>query len=131
MDPISIALSLMMKNPATTVSTVQALTAPAVVDVAKMQTSFADLSKGVLKCYHKSATFNFSDVLQTPWSRQTQYAADNSAVIKIRYSGITSTQYEMVVAVMVQKDKVRTHVLFDNAVVPYNKKCQLEEWSSA
>ena len=131
MDPISIALTLLMKNPGVVTSAVQGATAPAVVDVAKMQASFADLSRGVLQCYHKTAYYQFSDVVQQPWLRQNQYAADNSVVVRIRYTGLSAARYEMVVAIMVQSDKVRTTVLADNAIIPFNKKCQLEEWSGA
>ena len=112
-------------------STLRAATAPGVVDLAKMQSSVVDLSKGVLSCYHKTARFQIVDVVQAPWSRQSQYAADNSAVMKIRFSGVSRAQYEMTVAVMVKDNKVRTAVLADNALVPYNRKCQLEEWTGA
>jgi hypothetical protein len=134
MEPISIALALLMKNPnlaSTAATAAQSARAPAPIDVSKMQASFADLSRGVLKCYHKTAHYELSDVIQQPWPRQAQYAAENSAVVRIRYTGISTTRYEMVVAIMVQKDKVRTSVINDSAIVPYNKKCQLEEWSGA
>jgi hypothetical protein len=39
--------------------------------------------------------------------------------------------YEMVVAVMAKDNKVRTAVLADTATIPYNKKCQLEDWTGA
>ncbi len=131
MDPATIALTLLMKHPDVASSAVQSATAPAVVDVAKMQSSFADLSKQVLLCYHKTARFRDSDVVQRPWARQVQYAADNSAVLRIRYQGVSMTSYEMIVAVMVKQNKVRTAVVADNALIPYNKKCQLEEWTGA
>ena len=128
---ISLALALLMKNPDVATSALKQATAPAVIDVAKMQASFADLSRGVLQCYHKSARFQQSDVVQKPWSRQAQYAANNSAVIRIRYSGVSSTPYVMDVAVMVKDAKVRTVVIADNALIPASRKCQLEEWSGA
>ena len=46
------------------------------------------------------------------------------------FSGITTAQYQMLVAVMVKGNSVRTAVIQENTVVPYNKKCELEEWSS-
>lgn len=64
MDPVTIALTLLMKHPATAAAGVQEAAKPAVVDVAKMQSSFADLSKEVLLCYHKSARFRSADKLQ-------------------------------------------------------------------
>ena len=131
MDPVSLALALLVKHPDMAASAVQSATKPAVVDVAKMQESFADLSKQILLCYHHTARFRQSDVVQRPWSRQAQYAADNSAVLRIRYQGLTMTTYEMTVAVMVKEKKVRTAVVADSATVPYSKKCQLEDWTGA
>jgi hypothetical protein len=95
MDPVSIALTLLMKHPSAAASAIE------------------------------------NDVIQQPWARQSQYAADNSAVVRIRYTGLLTTTYEMVVAVMVKNDQVRTAVLGDTALVPFNKKCQLEQWSGA
>ena len=131
MEPISLALTLLMNNPTTVVNGVQQATKPAVIDVTKMQASFADLSKEVLLCYHKSARFRSADKLQQPWERQTQYAAENSAVVRIKYTGVSSAKYQMDVAVMVKSGKVRTAVINDSAVIPYNKRCQLEEWTGA
>lgn len=131
MDPVSIALALLMKHPSETAAALEKATAPAVVDVARMHESFADLSTGILRCYHKTAHYRVSDVIQQPWQRQSQYAADNSAVVRIQYTGLSNSRYEMVVAVMVRKDQVRTAVLADTALVPFNRKCQLEQWSGA
>ncbi|MEY8689435.1 MAG: hypothetical protein AB9M53_06095 [Leptothrix sp. (in: b-proteobacteria)] len=130
MDPVTIALTLLLKNPAQTATTVQNATEPGQIDVAKMQGSLADLSRGVLTCYHKTARFNQVDVLQLPWDRQQQYAADNSAVLKIAYQGVSMARYEMAVAVMTKGNAVRTSVLADNAIIPYSKKCKLEEWTT-
>ena len=118
------------KNPDLAASAAQSMTAPGTVDVAKMQGSLVDLSKGILTCYHKSAKFRQTDIVKTPWERQGQYAAERSAVIMITFSGITTAQYQMLVAVMVKGNSVRTAVIQENTVVPYNKKCELEEWSS-
>jgi hypothetical protein len=131
MDPVSIALALLMKHPTEAASAVEKATAPALIDVARMHESFADLSTGILKCYHKTAHYQIADVVQQPWPRQSQYAADNSAVIRIRYTGLSTASYEMVVAVMVRNDQVRTAVLADTAIVPFSKKCQLEQWTGA
>lgn len=131
MEPVSLALSILLKNPSIAKSALDKTTAPAIVDVSKMQGSFADMSRGVLQCYHKTARFINADVLGSPWKRQDQYAAQNSMVVKIRYAGVSTATYEMVVAVMAKDDKVRTAVLADSATVPYSKKCQLEEWTGA
>ena len=118
------------KNPDLAASAAQSMTAPGTVDVAKMQGSLVDLSKGILTCYHKSAKFRQTDIVKTPWERQGQYAAERSAVIMITFSGITTAQYQMLVAVMVKGNSVRTAVIQENTVIPYSKKCELEEWSS-
>ncbi len=129
MDPLSFALSMFLKNPEMSASVAKTAAAPAVVDVGKMKASFADLSMGILQCYHKTARYQLADVVQTPWPRQGQYSADKSAVIKIQFTGMSNTKYEMLVAVMRQEEKFRTVVISDSAMVPYNKKCQLENWS--
>lgn len=134
MDPVTIALSLLMKNPnmvSSAAEAAQRATSPGIVDVAKMQTSVADLARGVITCYHKTASFRSVDVAQGPWVRQSQYAADNSAVMRINYQGVTGMPYQMIVAVMAKENQVRTAVLSDNATVPYSKRCQLEEWTGS
>jgi hypothetical protein len=131
MDPVSLALTLLLKNPGVATSAIDKATAPAAVDVSKMQGSFADLSRGVLQCYHKTGRFINADYVGSPWKRQAQYAADNSMVVRIRYTGVSTMPYEMVVAVMAKDNKVRTAVLADTATIPYNKKCQLEDWTGA
>ena len=131
MEPVTIALSLLLKNPSLAASAVGQATAPAPVDRARMQESFADLSKSILLCYHKSARFRSTDLLGSPWNRQAQYGAVNSMVVRIHYTGVSMTQYQMVVAVMAKPGKVRTAVLQDSAVVPYSKKCELEDWTGS
>ncbi|MEY8688908.1 MAG: hypothetical protein AB9M53_03390 [Leptothrix sp. (in: b-proteobacteria)] len=120
----------LLKNQDLTTAAVQNATAPGQVDVAKMHGSLADLSRGVLTCYHKTARFSQVDVVQQPWDRQQQYGADNSAVLKISYQGMTMARYEMAVAVMTKSNAVRTSVIADNAIIPYSKKCKLEEWTT-
>lgn len=132
MDPVTIALSLLMKNPNVAHSAAevaQRATAPGIVDVAKMQTSVADLARGVIACYHKTARFRSVDVGQGAWNRQSQYGADNSALMRIQYSGITGMPHQMVVAVMAKENQVRTAVLSDSDPIPYSKRCQLEDWT--
>lgn len=130
MDPISLLLMAMAKNPEMTASAARSINAPGAVDVAKMRGSLVDLSKGVLTCYHKSATFRQTDIVKTPWERQGQYGAERSAVVKITFTGLTSTQYEMLVAVMVRGNSVRAAVIAENTLVRYNKNCVLEDWAS-
>jgi hypothetical protein len=128
MDPISLLVFALAKNPDATASAAKSLTTPGTVDVAKMQGSLVDLSNGVLACYHKTAKFHQTDIVKTPWERQSQYAAERSAVIRIKFSGISMAQYEMVVAVMAKGNSVRAAVIAENALIPYNKKCVLEDW---
>lgn len=130
MDPITLLVAALAKNPDMAASAAQSLTIPGTVDVAKMQTSLVDLSRGILTCYHKTAKFRQTDVVKTPWERQGQYGAERSAVIKISFTGVTGIPYEMLVAVMAKENSVRTAVIAESTVVPYNKRCVLEEWAS-
>ncbi len=130
MDPISLLVMALAKNPDLAASAVESAVKPGAVDVAKMQTSLADISRGILSCYHKTAKFRQTDILTTPWDRAWQYNAERSAVLQITFQGITSTQYQMVVAVMAKGNAVRSAVIRENTLVPYSKKCQLEEWST-
>ncbi len=52
-------------------------------------------------------------------------------MLRIQYSGLTAAHYQMVVAVMAKDNQLRTAVLQDSATVPYNKHCQLEEWTGS
>jgi hypothetical protein len=131
MDPVSILVMALAKNPDLAASAVESATKPGAVDVAKMQTSLADVSRGILTCYHKTAKFRQTDIIATPWERAWQYNAERSAVLRISFQGISSTPYQMVVAVMAKGNAVRSAVINENTLIPYNKKCQLEEWSTA
>ena len=131
MEPVTMLLLAALKNPeavGTAASAAQNLTKPGEVDVARMQGSLVDLSKGILTCYHKTARFHQVDVLKTPWERQGQYGAEKSAVLRIKFSGMSTMNYEMVVAVMLKGDSVRSAVIAESSLVPYSKKCSLEDW---
>lgn len=128
MDPITLLVSALAKNPDLAANVAKNLTTPGAVDVARMQTSLVDLSKGILSCYHKTAKFRQTDVVKTPWERQNQYGAERSAVLKISFTGMTGTPYEMLVAVMAKENSVRSAVIAESTIVPYNKRCALEEW---
>jgi len=131
MDLVSLAFSFILQHPNVAAAGAKEIAKPGTVNVAQMQSSFADLSKGILNCYHRTARYQAADVVQKPWERQGQYGADNSAVIHIRYSGITGAQYQMLVAVLSKDGRfIRSAVLQDTAVVPYSKKCGLENWTS-
>ncbi|RYF16285.1 MAG: hypothetical protein EOO30_11460 [Comamonadaceae bacterium] len=128
MDPVSLLVTLMMKNPDATAAAANAALAPGVVDVARMQGSLVDLSQGILTCYHRTARFRQTDILGSPWDRQWQYGAEQSAVLRIKFTGVTGTPYEMIVAVMGKGNAVRSAVIAENSIVPYNKRCVLEQW---
>lgn len=130
MDPVTLLVAALAKNPDLAASAVEAATRPGTVDVAKMQTSLVDVSRGILTCYHRTAKFRQTDIVATPYERAWQYNAERSAVLRITFQGISSTQYQMTVAVMAKGGAVRSAVINENTLVPYNKKCELEEWSS-
>ena len=130
MDPVSLALTFFLQNPEILVSGTKQLTRPGTVDVTQMQQSFADLSREILHCYHRTARYRVADVIESPWSRQAQYGAEKSAVIRIQYVGVTGAPYQMHVAVLGKSDAIRAAVLGDSARVPYSKQCVLEQWTS-
>lgn len=130
MDPVSLLLLALAKNPELAASAAATALKPGTVDLARMQDSFVDLSKGILNCYHRTAKFRQADVVDSPWERAGQYGAERSNILRIQFQGISTTSYEMVVAVMVKGNAVRTAVIRENSVIPYNRKCELEDWSS-
>jgi len=124
-------LAAALKNPELAASAVNAVNAPGAVDVVRMQGSLVDLSKGILKCYHKTAVFRQTDIVKTPWERQAQYGAEKSAVLRIQFlGGFTSQPYEMFVAVMAKGSSVRSAVIAENTTIRYAKNCSLEDWVS-
>jgi hypothetical protein len=131
MDLLSLAATFLLQNPDVAVAGANEITRPGTVNVQQMQSSFADLSRQILNCYHRTARYQHADEVERPWSRQTQYGARSSAVIRIQYSGMSKTQYEMTVAVLSKGTQIRTAVIADTAIIPFNKKCQLEEWSGS
>ena len=131
MDPVSLLLAAALKNPELAASAVNAVNAPGAVDVVRMQGSLVDLSKGILKCYHKTAVFRQTDIVKTPWERQAQYGAEKSAVLRIQFlGGFSSQPYEMFVAVMAKGSSVRSAVIAENTTIRYAKNCSLEDWVS-
>ena len=57
MDPASLVLSLLLKNPNFAASAAKSAMAPGTINVTTMQGSLVDLAKGILTCYHKNAKF--------------------------------------------------------------------------
>ena len=129
MDIITLALTFLLEKPDAAAAFAKSVTRPGEVQISTLRESFADLARGILHCYHRTARYQQADVLEKPWGRQADYAAQSSAVIQIQYRGVTGNPYEMHVAVMSKGAHIRTAVLRDTAVVPYSTKCQLEQWS--
>jgi len=130
MSLAGLALSWMLSNPQTAAAGAAHAIRPGTVDTAVMQQSFADLTRGVLNCYHRTARYVVADVIQAPWDRQAQYSADQSAVVRIVYTGVTGAQYQMFVAILAKQNAVRAAVLGDSARIPYSKQCELEQWTA-
>ncbi|TCV86641.1 hypothetical protein [Sulfurirhabdus autotrophica] len=131
MDPITMILTLALKNPQVTSDTLKNFSTPGEIKVEQMQSSAADFARETLKCYHKSARFLGMNVLGTQWQGQSQYAAQSSILMRIYFSGISGTGYQMTVAAMAKENMYRTAVLQDTALIPYNKNCALEYWVTA
>lgn len=99
-------------------------------DETRMPEIFADLATSVLHCYHRTAHYELADITQTPWDRQGQYGADNSALIRIRYAGSSGDLHEMDVGLVSRQDQFRTAVLNDNSTIAWDANCQLEKWTT-
>ena len=130
MDPVSLLFAALVKNPQLASSVAENALKPGAVDVAQMQGSLVDLSKGILTCYHKTARFRQTEVVATPWERAGQYGAEKSAILRITFQGMTFSNYQMIVVVMAKGTSVRSAVLQENTLIPYNKSCVLESWVS-
>ncbi|QLG89573.1 hypothetical protein HQ393_15690 [Chitinibacter bivalviorum] len=131
MDPASMILAFMLKNPQATTALVEEYNRPVSVDTAQLKSSMADFAMETLACYHKSAKFRGVDILGSPWNQQAKFGADSSVVIRIHLQGFTGTEYQMIVAAMAKDSSYRTFVLQENTIVPYNKKCSLERWMTS
>lgn len=129
-DPFSLGM-LIIKNRAALTETTQQAMRPGQVDSAKLTESFADLSRQILNCYHRTARYQFADPIAANWPRQNQYGATDSVVIRINYEGVTRQRYVMHVAVLAKQNAVRTVVINDNAVMRWSRDCELENWKSA
>lgn len=129
MDPISMIFSFALNNPQAAADMADAYRQPGQVDVQQLQSSVADFAMQTLNCYHKSARFRGVTVLGAPWRGHAMFGAQGSVVLRISFSGLSGTPYQMVVAAMAQERAVRTHVLQENTVIPYNRHCPLEQWT--
>ncbi|HTS53610.1 MAG TPA: hypothetical protein VMH26_10090 [Burkholderiales bacterium] len=134
MDPATLAAliaTFLLQHPVGAVEAVSEKAAPIDGAIA-LQASFADLSKAIALCYHETARNPLAEVLQRPWRQQERYRADDSALIRIRFSGVvTGRQYEMKVAVLAKNElkQIRTAVQADSAPFNPNRHCALEQWT--
>ena len=126
MDPISLILTMAIRNPQATGAAMEKMARPGTVNAAQLETSAADFAREVVNCYHHSARFSGLEVLGGPWQGQMQYGADNSIVMRIYFTGVSGSRYQMVVAAMSKGRQYRTALLQENAMIPYNKNCALE-----
>ncbi len=131
MDPVSMILAFALKNPQTTTRTIDNYNEPGHVEAAKLEGSAADFATQTLHCYHKSARFRGVDILGAPWREQNKFGAEGSVVMRISFSGVSGSNYQMIVAVMAKERSYRTFVINENSLIPYNKNCSLEYWTTA
>lgn len=131
MDPVSMILALAMRNPQLAAQAVDGYKTPGQVDVSRIQSSVADFAAQTLNCYHRSARFRGVEILGAPWAAQAHFGAQASVVLRIHFSGLTGTQYQMIVAAMAKDQAYRTFVVDENSAVPYNKRCELEYWTAS
>jgi len=122
-------LAFALKNPQATAEAAQQYREPGQVDTQQLQSSVADFAMQTLKCYHKTARFRGVSILGAPWREQRMYGAQGSVVIRINFTGLSSTPYQMVVAAMAKDQSFRTFVISENSLVPYNRNCALENWT--
>jgi len=98
------------------------------VQSAEMRSSMVDFAMETVRCYHPSSRFRGVDFLGKGWAHQEKYGATSSAVIRIHFTGLTSTPYQMTVVALANGTRLRTFVLSENSLISYNKNCQLERW---
>lgn len=128
------AVQFLNHNPQLATDAYRQLAAPGVVDERLMQGSIADVARGILTCYHKTARMQGLQDTGLQFTDALQYGAEGSDVLVIRYTGVTGIPYAMMVALMIRRDgdsaDLRAQVLRDNAIVPYARGCPLEDWTS-
>lgn len=122
-------LSFALNNPKAAENAINKYNAPGQIDASKLQISAADFAMQTLSCYHKSARFRGVDILGAPWREQNKFGASGSVVMRISFTGLTGAQYEMIIAAMARDYSYRTFVITESSLVPYNKKCALENWT--
>lgn len=131
MDPVSMILALALQHPEVATQAANAYNSPGQIDRSKIEVSLADFAMQTLNCYHHSARFRGVSVLAAPWSEQSKFGAQASAVLRITFTGMSNQPYQIVVAEMANQRNYRTFVIGENSIIPYNKRCTLENWTAA
>jgi hypothetical protein len=129
--PLPLFLALALQNPALTADTLNKSMAPGQVDATQLQSSVADFAMQAVNCYHHTARFRGVDILGTPWREQAKFGATASVVLQVHLAGMSGSSYEMIVAAMAKGDSYRAFVINETTMVPYNKNCELERWTTA
>jgi hypothetical protein len=101
--------------------------APASIDI---QRSVADTADSIIRCYHPSGRLKTVDVVEAPWSRQNDWNAMSSAVLRIHWRG-TIKDYVSTVGLVEHDGQVHAVLLEDGAIIPANHHCALDGWVSA
>lgn len=57
MELIGLAITFLLQNPDIAAAGAKEITWPGIVDVTQMQPNVADLSRGILTCYHRTARY--------------------------------------------------------------------------
>jgi hypothetical protein len=97
----------------------------------RMPEIFADLAKGILRCYHPTSRYELADVAQTPWDANSDESVAGSALIRIRYSNSGSASpHEIEVGLVSRENQIRTTVIRDSSTNLWDTRCQLEKWTT-
>ncbi|WP_343725757.1 hypothetical protein [Herbaspirillum huttiense] len=131
MDPVSMILALALQHPEVATRAANTYNTPGQIDSTKLEVSIADFAMQTLNCYHRTARFRGVDVVAVPWAEQSKFGAQASAVLRITFTGLSNQPYQMIVAAMANQRNYRTFVIGENSLVPYNKRCALENWTFA
>ncbi len=98
------------------------------VDPAHIQ-SFHDVADQIVRCYHPTATYVDSKLIENPWSKGKEWRADTSALVSIEYRGHAfQFLHTMNVAVMQRGSHIRATILEETNLIPGSKKCELRDW---
>jgi hypothetical protein len=114
MDLVALAFTLLMQSPD-----------PSSTGTSARSQMLADFSAGVLQCYHRTARYQGAELLERPWTGQPAEGVDHSALLRVRYLGVTGAQHEMKVAILAGGTVAHAEVVEDTAILPFNRKCNL------